>query len=424
MTISPTTSFIDALRYGAYLVNCRLTFFQNGVQVGAPYTAAVSAGTFTIDRNSEVRRTGQLTLEVIPTVPPQPLMPTSPSSLVSPFGTEVFVETGITATDPLTGLNNTTYVPSGLFVIASTDVDDTTIDLTITLGINDRSWTIAQRVLKNPYNFPATPSGNFVREIQALLNMVWSEQQNVQPLRYNIVPTNLTVPQASYDQGSDPWQAAVDMATAIGYELYFDAFGNVTGHAVPNPYTQQVTWNFTDNLALVTGLPGTGSGALLGSAYSTPVETQIQMTRDGVYNDMVIQGTGDANAATYTGDGLETSGPPTLGEPPDTNPQSPTFVHGPMGDVPNFVESSLVTGSAQAQTMAATELQVSLSSAWTCTISANPNPIFDIDNVITVTRERVGLINALVVLDTITHTIRYDDLMMLTGRILVNNYGS
>jgi hypothetical protein len=417
----PSIGFIDALRYGSYLVAARFTVYQGGRPQGTPYYSNLSVGSFTVDRNSEFRRTGEITLEVIPTIPPPLLMPCTPQSLISPFGTELFIETGVAAIAGVSGSDSPDFqwVPSGLFAIATSTVDDTGMDCTITLNLYDRSWAIAQRVLKNPWNFPATSTGNFVQEIQLLLNTVWNEQQDVAPLQFNIVPTGATVPQASYDQGADPWQACMDMANSIGYELFFDVNGIVVGRPIPNPLTTPVTWNFSDDVTYVQGLGGTSSTALFGDAYSTPVEVSVAMTRDGIYNDIVIQGTGTANAAQYNGAGLETSPQPLLAEASDSNPLSPTYIGGPMGDVPNFIQSSLVTVDG-AQPMANNDLAQTLSTAWKVTVGAPPNPIFDVSDVVTVTRPRVGLTNAVVVLDTITHVFNYADIMYLTGRILSN----
>jgi hypothetical protein len=412
--------FVDALRYGSLLVAARFTVYQGGKPVGTPYDAHLSYGAFTIDRNSEFRRTGEITIEVLPTIPPPVLMPVNPSSLLAPFGTEVFIETGVVASGNNIPSNSINWIPDGLFAIATSQVDDTGPNCTVTLQLYDRAWTLAQRVLKNPYNFPATGSGNFVSEIQALLNLVWNEQINVQPLQYNIVPTAAVVPTASYSQGSDPWQAALDMAASVGYELYFSETGIVVGHPIPDPNTTVSSMNFTDQPTYVQGYGGTGSTALLGSAYSTPVEVSVKMTRDGVHNDVIVQGTGSANAATYNGNGLQTSGQPILAEAADTNPLSPTFIGGAMGDVPNFVQSSLVT-NVGAQGMANNDLQQALSSTWSITLAVAPNPTLDVNDIVTITRPRVGLTNARVVIDTITHTFNYADLMYITGRILSNN---
>ena len=410
---NPSSAFKDALRYGSVLCTARFTVYQLGVPVGAPYTAAMSTGSVTVDRNSNQRRTGNISLVLDPTIPPPTLMPVSPSSLLAPFGTEIYLEVGITSTG---NLANIQWVPLGLFTIITSDADDTVNNLVVTLDLQDRSWVIADRKLKTPYNFPATPSGNFVDEIEALLNQVWNQQQGVAPLEFNIVPTDATVPVASYNQGSDPWQACLDMAAAIGYELFFNAYGVVTGYPVPNPLTQPVIYNFTDDQAAITGLGGTGSAALFGGAYSTPIAVQIGMTRSGIYNDVIIQGTGTANMPQYTGVGTQASGPPILAEAAVTDPSNAMYIGGAMGDVPNFVSSSLVTASG-AQQMANTDLQVALSSAWTCTLTSAPNPILDVDDVVSVTRPRVGLSGALMVIDTITHAIRYADSMAVTGRL-------
>ena len=417
---SPSAAFTDALRYGAILVSSRFTVYQNGYPQGQPYTSNLSTGTITVDRNSEFRRTGEVTLEVNPTVPPPVLMPVNPTSLLAPFGTEIFLETGITAAGNTIPGATTQWVPNGMFAIAETTVDDTGFDCTITLQLYDRAWTIAQRVLKTPWNFPATSSGNFVTEIQTLLTAIWNQQTGVAPLQFNIVPTTAIVPQASYDQGSDPWQACLDMAAAIGYELFFDINGVVVGRPIPDPMTQAVTYNFTEDGDPIFGIGGTGSTALFGNAYSTPVEVSVVMSRDGVYNDVVIQGTGTANAAVYNSAGLQTTPQPLLASAADVNPISPTYIKGGMGDVTNFVQSSLVTEGG-AQDMANNDLRQALSSTWKVTIAASPNPLLDVDNTVTVTRARVGLYSALCVLDTVTHVIDYADIMYCTGRVLTNN---
>ena len=342
----------------------------------------------------------------------------------------MFIETGIvgagnvlhsvipaTPGDP----NPPLWYPNGLFVVSTSEVNDLGPNCSITLQMYDRAWTIAQRVLKNPWGFPHTATHNFVDEIMLLLNTVWNEQHDVEPLQFNIVPTGAKVPVASYNQGSDPWQAALDMAAAVGYELFFDSFGNVVGRPIPTPANTAATYNFTDDATHVQGNYGTGSTALLGSVWSTPIEVSVKMTRDGLYNDVVVQGVGSGNGSTYNGNGLQTTTQPILAEAADQNVLSPTGVYGPMGDVPNFLQSSLVTSGQTAQSMANNELQQALSKAWTVTLGVAPNPIFDVSDIVTVTRPRVGLNNAYCVLDTITHTFNYADIMYLTGRVLSNN---
>ncbi len=419
--VSPSAAFVGAQRYGAIFMQAQFLVYKLGYAYAGPFTNALSTGSLTVDRNSTYRRTGQFTIEVDPTIPPSLLVPANPSALLAPFGTEITVQVGIASSSPGSNFAQVTqWVPLGFMGIATSDVDDTVENTVVTVNTYDRSYMIDRRKFKQPYNFPAA-SGNFVDEIVTLLNQVWGETAGIAPLQYNITPTDATVPTASYNQGSSPWQAATDMAAAIGYELFFDINGIVTGRPIPNPYTTAPCWSFIEDQTVITSNPASGgSETLLGSPYSTPPEVQVQMTSEGIYNDIIIQGTGSANTPAYTGPNGTAVGAPILGEAMDNNPSSPTYVLGGLGDIPNFVSSSLIN-SSNAQEMANNQLQASLSQAWTVTMQIAPNPIFDIDDVVAITRARVGLNNAYVVIDTITHNIRYGDLTTITGRVLSNN---
>lgn len=372
----------------------------------------------TVDRNSAQRRSGSITVEAVPSIPPPPFLPVSPSSILAPFGNEVSIETGIATMPP--GDTTTAvvqqWIPMGRFPIATSTVADTGVDCVVSLSIYDRSWVISQHKFLQPYTFPATTSGLFTAEIQALLNQVWANSAN--PLQYNMVPTDATVPTASYNQGSDPWQAALDMANAVGYELFFDAYGVVTARPIPVPADQPITWNFTDNVTAIYGDGGTGSGGsnvLLGSPYSTPVDVSVVMTRDGIYNNVQVTGTGTSNApVSNTG-----TSQPVLASSADTNPNSATYINGGMGNVPEFVSTNLATTSAQAQEMATNDLQVALSAAWQVSITFPPGAVFiDIDDVVSITRPRVGISNIPVVVDTLDYAISYADTCKLTGRVV------
>ena len=418
-TITPSNSLIDTIRFGASLVSARLTVYNTSGQPVSVEYVPVSTMSITVDRNSAQRRSGTINVEAVPSVPPPPFLPISPASILAPFGNEIYIETGI-ATIPA-GVATPTpvvqqWIPMGLFSIATSTVSDTGVNCVVSLSVYDRSWVISQRKLKKPYIFPATPSGEFAEEVETLLNQVWDNGAN--PLQYNIVPTSATVPQASYNQGSDPWQAALDMANAVGYELFFDANGVVTARPIPDPSTQPATWNFTDDETAIYGDGGSGSGGstvLFGSPYSTPVDVAVTMTRDGIYNDVIVTGTGTSNAP-YSNTGTSQ---PVLASAADTNPNSATYVNGGMGDVPEFVSTNLATTSGQAQEIADNDLQAALSSAWQITISFPPGAVFiDVDDVVGITRPRIGLNNVYVVVDTLDYQISYGSVCKLTGRVV------
>lgn len=423
MAFAASSAFINTLRFGSFVVATKATVYQNGTSTNIELP--ISVANITVDRNAAYRRQGTITAELVPTVPPPELMPTGPNSLLAPFGTEIKLESGLvlpetTSTGVPTGGTNTSteYVPLGMFEVATTIVDDTTVDLIVTLDVYDRSWAIDQRAFKAPYNVPAA-GGNFVAEVTALLNSVWDQTNNAMPLQFNITPTAAVVPPASFNQGSGPWQAVLAMAQAVGYEIFFDVNGVVRGYPIPDPAQQPVVWNFTDQPSAIFGTPGTGSNALFGDEYTTPIATQVTMTRDQIYNDVIVQATGSQNAPGAASG----STAPTIGEALDNNPASSTYVAGGMGDVPQIVSTNLAISQAQAQAMAANVLAQDLSAAWQVEITATPNPVFDVDDVVTITRPRVGLNGARMVLDTITHVVSYQDSLQVTGRIIPEPVG-
>ena len=486
--ISPSNSFIDAMRFGSSTVVARLTVYSGGVPT--VYVVPISTLSITVDRNSAQRRQGNLTAVIIPSVPPPPMLPVSPSSVLAPFGNEIFVESSIAAAGPslwqaanigdtalyvynlsavqagmtvsfndgtrypvtaVAGINTPftillgapltqaeplgstvsyvpQWVPMGMYEIATTTVEDTGNNLATNLSVYDRSWLVSQRKFIAAYSFPHTTTGNFVDEIVALLNYVWGTNQatgqpipGAPPLQFNISPTSATVPSSSYDPGSDPWQAATDMANAVGFELFFDVNGVVTGYPVPNPATQPVVWNFTDQQAQIFGAGGAagggGSAALFGSVYSTPASIINTLTRDGIYNDVYITGTGTSNAPTST----TGSNAAVVAHAADISPagSSPTSIYGPMGDIPEFVSSNLATSTAQAYQVAISDATNALSAAWQMTVAFPPNPMFDINDVVTVTNSRIGVSAVPMVIDHIDYTVSYSDLSKITGRVIV-----
>lgn len=399
--LTAPNGFIDTLRFGTFIVLARLTVWQNGQPT--QYVVPVSECDITVSRTAAQRRSGTITAELLATVPPQPAMPVSPASPLSPFGNEVFIELALqTPTVPASA-----WVPLGLFVIATSQVADSTVDVVVTLTVYDRSWVISQRSFKTPYNVPAA-GGNFDDEITHLVTQVWG---TTPPIQFNIVPTTAVVPTASYNEGDSPWQAVTDMATAVGYEVYFDANGILVAKPVPDPTGQPAVFDYGPNAVTA---QGTLTHPIGSTPYTTPTAVVSTMTREGVFNDVVVSGTGTQNAAGSTSG----STAPVRAEAQDTNPTSSTYVSGPVGDIPEFVQTPLATTVATAQAMANNELMAALSQAWTIEVTVPLNPLMEVDDVITVTDPRLGLNGVRVVLDTVEFGVRYDAATILTGRVV------
>ena len=512
---SPSNGFIDTLRFGSYLAIAQIVVTEYSPSGSAVQTFNIpcSGANITIDRNSAIRRSGQITVQLVPSVPPPTLMPTAPGQPLTPFGNEVNVAVGITlsatttspnlaqkaaqnatilevenlGSNPAIALNDTISVgnaqqvtvvgitavgdhyqltisaglsaaqPSGtavtitqfvslgeFFTITTTTVSDTTTNLVITLDISDRSFVIDQRQLIAPYAIPATPSGTFGAEIEAIVSKVWYYDQATGKTiagmpAIGFIQSGETVsaivPPNTYNQGESPWQVCLDMAQVVGAEAYIDRQGRVMTIPYPNPQTTAVSWYFTDDEADVVSTPLHDINS--GSPYTVPIGTQVTFTRS-IFNDVYITGGGTSNvpgtstsASTATG-GVSTStaaastsasaSSPVLAQAADQNPNSSTYVLGFLGDLPDFFSSNITPTTAQAIAMAEYQLALQISSAWKVQISASPNPLFDIDDVMSVTREILAMNGTCVVLDTITLTVSYGEVVSLEGRVLPGRY--
>ena len=424
-----SNSFIDALRWGSNIAAAQLTLLVSG----APTTIImpVSAGTFTADRNSEQRRSGELTVEYVPTVPPTQVtlngtaynqLPLTPTDPLAPFGNEVQVALSVMCPS----LGQTTqgqngWVPLGTFAIATTKVADITTDLTLTMELYDRSWPFSQWSLTTNYTVPNS-DGSLRGEIIALLTNVWNNSgpgQSSVPVpswigSFQPGGTSTWVcPSGVYQQGQDPWKACLDMAASAGYELFFDVNGNLNGKPSPGSSaggtlsSLPVSWNLIPAAVLANGQQAYSTS---GSPYSAPSGITLGMTRDGISNNMFVSATGPNNATTTT---------PVQSSAADTNPGSPTYTLGGIGNVPSFVSDSLITSSAQALVEAQYDLAVSLASSRTLTVQLPIAPQFDVDDVVTVTNPRQGLTAQPFIVDTLSVDLSPGAKTSLAGRVIV-----
>lgn len=335
-----------------------------------------------------------------------------------------------------TAVQLTQFVSLGLFTITSTTIESTAENLVVTLDVSDRSFVISQRQLTGPYSFPATEGGTYEEEVMALLNQVWGTYPSMPALSYSFSNfNNPIIPSANYNQGSDPWQMALDLAAVAGNELYVDENGTITSHAYPDVTTAPVVWYFTDDTSDIYSDPTKTVAS--GSPYTVPVAVTVTFTRDGIYNDVYITGSGTQNApgastssSTATGAGgstSTTSASPVLGHAADTNPNSATYVEGPLGILPEFTSSNLVPTASQAQAMASLDLAMSISSSWQIEVTSQPNPLFDVDDIVSVNYPSVGVVSPgglglCMIVDTIVTGITYADVTTVTGRVIPGRY--
>ncbi|HUO38930.1 MAG TPA: hypothetical protein VMU34_14345, partial [Mycobacterium sp.] len=161
---------------------------------------------------------------------------------------------------------------------------------------------------------------------------------------------------ANQGSNNDPWAAATQLASNVGCNLFFDANGVLT---------------------LAPATAATTSPAVLSSVPATKISRSL--INEGVYNDIVVLTSGTSVST------------PLRSQARDTNTGSPTYYLGAYGDVPNVITTSAITTQAAGDAMAAAQLLLAAGLSDTVTVDMVPNAALDIDDVVTLTDNRISL---------------------------------
>lgn len=351
----------------------------------------ISDGSVTVDRSNATRRSGSLVVaDPLGTAfqGAQRWLPYSLSDPLAPNGNELHISA--TARIPTTGGGFITSdaISLGRFAITDVVIDDTGADLTLTVQFFDRSWVVAERVF-GPGGLKIPPGYNLTDIVAQVIETVYPGMpRNVSGL--NPAPA----PKSTFAEGDNPWQDLTNTLSqgSLGYELFFDTNGTLTGFPVPDPTQATPAWSFVDNKT------------------STSMETQRTFTRSGIANDMIRSSAGTSK---------DVLGGPFRAEADDSNVNSPTWVSGPFGRIYNFATSSFITSELAAEQVAKNDLQTALGQTDVITLTTLPLPFLDIDDVITVTRSRLGMTNAKYVIDSITIPFRFDGTSQIVARRVI-----
>lgn len=316
----------------------------------------ITDGTITIDYTAATRRTCTLTI----TDPTRVLVPAIASDTIAPYGQSLTVFFG--------PINNP--VQMGIFYIQEDDADDQGTQFEFTVKGYDRSGIISQEALTAVQTIAA--GTNYAAAIQALL------ASRDPSLKFNFAPTSYVTPLITLDINQDPWAAALQMATAIGMDLFFDRGGTCVMRPTPDPANVAQSWIYSDS--------DMGYGFMLD-------ELQKNVVADGtVYNHVIVTAETSSTTDTYQAEAM------------DTNPASPTYVNGPFRDRPIFYKSSIVTSTAQAQALANAKLVYYLGRSDQVTLIGPPNPAQDEEDVVRISRSALSL-NSLYTIDKLQFAI-------------------
>lgn len=317
---------------------------------------AVSGGSVSVDAGRAVRRTCTATI----LDPLGSLVPDSGGDVLTPFGAELTLEAGFVLP------SGTEYVPLGVFVLTEVKVDQAGAGARISVSGSDRSLRISRNRWLTPYTIAAG-----TRAVDAIADLLTDRWPDC-PLAFGAMEETIGAAVVlEPGQDNDPWQDAVKIAADLGLDLAFDAAGRAVLRQVPDLSSDDPVATYTDG--------------------DTAMVTQISrgLTMEGRYNGVIVSG--------ETVEGVT----PVSAAAWDTDPTSPTWIDGPLGRVPRFYVSNLITTVAQAQATADAMLRNELGAAEAVSWAQVQNPAHDVYDVVQITRPEVG-VDARYIIDALT----------------------
>jgi hypothetical protein len=260
---------------------------------------------------------------------------------VVPVGHGMIDKTTVNAVGGTQGTGSVTNVASSSAVIGRGG-GQTGGGTSIKVHVTDLSGSIKRNVWAMPYTVPA--GLNYGAAAQAMVVNRLPDQT-----AFAISTTTRVTPLLVYgmQQGGDPWQDIQDLATAIGYEAFFDAKGVFVFRPVPDPSVGDAVWEFDeDNIPLV-------------------AEATRELSNEQTFNHVIVAGQATSSSNPVTAEAF------------DSNPSSPTYILGPYGEVTERLTLSTITTQDQAQAAANALLLNSLGGADTVTIECVPQPALE-----------------------------------------------
>ena len=316
----------------------------------------ISEGSVSINAGSAVRRTCEVT--VVTGRETANLVPDNDFDLLTPFGNELRLYRGVQYED-----GTEEYVPLGVFVITEVAIQDTNEGVVIKLAGEDRSIRIARAKWTEPYQLP---NGSLESALTDLLKNRYPDAQLSFPT------TNVSVNQIilGSENSNDPWKDAVEIAELVGFDLFFDQNGVVQMKQFP-----------TLDGSVVVALFVEGSGTTITSLDRT-------MSTKDTYNGVI-----------YTIEGSDVVLPIRV-EAWDEDTSSPTYRYGVFGEVPTFVETSLLATEAEAIRAAYSLLNIYIGKQEQIAFNSLVDPSLDAQDVVYI-KSNGAKIDRLVIIDSL-----------------------
>ena len=320
--------FLQSLRFSHVIAAAAELIFPGTTET---VSVPVEAGSITIDRTAQHRRTGTITI---------------PWSLQADLGVDI-------RTLPLGGYalvhrglryanGDTELILMGRLRVESVTWD--TLASSASLELADRQAQVTDEPFSVPYAAAGQkPAGAAVGIVQGVFGNTIAYHTPYQP------PTPLG--DITYTGARTDALSALEQSYAA--ETYFDANGDFVFAQKPGD-SEPVVWT----------IDAGDTGVM--------VNAQEALDRTGIYNGVLVTGQGDADL------------PPVTGLATYTDPSSPVRWGGPFGRVAMLADSTSVTTNQDAAATAASLLNLRLKQTRSLTLTSAPNPALEAGDTIRV----------------------------------------
>jgi len=251
-------------------------------------------------------------------------------------------------------------VPQGIFDMADVNISDSREGYFLEVVGYDRARDVTRRRFVGNYVVPV--ASNYGIAIQDMISTMRPGTQ------FDFTPTNFLTPQLVFGGsgdtgGGNAWSAGQRMAESIGMDLYFGVDGICYLRPVPSLSNNFIHFHYHES--------DDGPNQVL--------FVDRRLSDDEAFNHVVVRGESTSNEE------------PVKGEAVDDDPTSPTYIHGPYGDIPTFMSSPYVRSEAQANELARARLHQVLGIEETIRLISIVHPGHEIGDVIHIWRERTGV---------------------------------
>jgi hypothetical protein len=333
----------------------------------------IDKGKVSVSTSNTIRRTCEIHLTTNRTT--DNLVPDDGFDYLAPFGNQLRVYRGVQYSD-----GTQEYVPLGVFVITEVQISDTNDGVSMTIRGEDKSIIISRNKWTSAYQMV---SGTLEASLLALLQNRYPDVETSFPT------TNVTINQVilGADSNVDPWKDAVMIAQLVGYDLFFDVQGVVTMRQFPTLDAASVVATYKE-----------GNGTTI-----TSLDRRIS-TKE-TYNGVI-----------YSVEGSQVTTPVRV-EVWDEDTTSPTYRYGVFGSVPTFIQTNLISTSAEAIKAATLLLNTYIGQQEEIQFESIVDPSLDVNDVIYIKSEGAK-VDRTVIIDSMDIPLDYTSGLTVATRVV------